>query len=151
MNLENILAIGGRPGLFELQAQTRGGIVTKSLVDGKRVVSSANNQISMLSEIQIYCIGKEVPLTEVFEKMLKHESGAQSRVKPKAPSNELEAYFFDVLEDYDEERVYPSDIKKIIQRYNVLVAKKIITLPKPKTDKKETPKKAKKTPTSTKK
>lgn len=151
MNLENILAIGGRPGLFELQAQTRGGIVTKSLVDGKRVVTSANNQISMLSEIQIYCIGKEVPLTEVFEKILKHESGAQARVKPKAPSNELEAYFFDVLEDYDEERVYPSDIKKIIQWYNVLVAKKIIMLPKPKTDKKETPKKAMKTPTSTKK
>ena len=151
MDLENILAIGGRPGLFELQAQTRGGIVAKSLVDGKRIVSSANNQISMLNEIQVYCIGKEVPLREVFEKMLIHESGAQASVKPKAPSDELEAYFFDVLEDYDEERVYPSDIKKIIQWYNVLVAKKIITLPKPKTDKKETPKKAKKTPTSTKK
>ena len=151
MNLENILAIGGRPGLFELQAQTRGGIVAKSLIDGKRVVSSANNQISMLSEIQIYCIGKEIPLTEVFEKMLKHESGAQTSVKPKAPANELEAYFFDVLEDYDEERVYPSDIKKIIQWYNVLVAQKIIALPKPKADKEVTPKKEKATPTSTKK
>lgn len=151
MDLENILAIGGRPGLFELQAQTRGAIVALSLVDGKRVVSPVQNQISMLSEIQVYCLGKEISLKEVFEKMLLFESGAPARVKPKAAANELEAYFFDVVEDYDEERVYPSDIKKIIQWYNLLVNQKRIALPEPKTDKKATPKKGEATPTTPKK
>jgi hypothetical protein len=126
MNLEDILAISGRPGLFKMQAQTRGGIVATSLIDGKRITSSVNNQISVLSEIQVYCIGKEIPLTEVLERMLKHESGQVASVSPKASSTDLEAYFFDVVEEYDEDRVYSSDIKKIIQWYNLLTQKKII-------------------------
>ena len=67
MQLDKILSISGRPGLFEMEAQTRGGIVARSLVDGKRVTTSVNNQVSVLSEIQIYCIGTEVPLAEVFD------------------------------------------------------------------------------------
>ena len=67
MDLTKILAISGRPGLFQMNAQTRGGVVATSLLDGKRIVTSAAQQISMLSEIQVYCIGKEVPLIEVFE------------------------------------------------------------------------------------
>src|SRR5210317_248888 len=137
MDITKILAISGRPGLFQMNAQTRGGVVATSLLDGKRIVTSAAQQISVLSEIRIYCIGKEVPLIEVFEKMLAYEKGGPAQVKPKAPATDLEAYFFEVLEDYDEERVYPSDIKKIIQWYNLLVDQKIIALPKPKSDKKE--------------
>lgn len=139
MDLKNILSVAGRPGLFELQAQTRGGVVAISLQDGKRIVTSANQQISMLSEIQIYCIGKEVPLTEIFEKMLVHEKGNLTKIKPKAAAIDLEAYFFEVVEDYDEDRVYPSDIKKIIQWYNLLVSSKKIKILKPKAEKK-TPK-----------
>ena len=137
MDLTKIIAVSGRSGLFQMNAQTRGGVVATSLLDGKRIITSAAQQISVLSEIRIYCIGKEVPLTEVFEKMLAYEKGGPAQVKPKAPSTDLEAYFFEVLEDYDEERVYPSDIKKIIQWYNLLVDQKIIALPKPKSDKKE--------------
>lgn len=137
MDLTKIIAVSGRSGLFQMNAQTRGGVVATSLLDGKRIVTSAAQQISVLSEIRIYCIGKEVPLTEVFEKMLAYEKGGPAQVKPKAPATDLEAYFFEVLEDYDEERVYPSDIKKIIQWYNLIVDQKIIALPKPKPHKKE--------------
>ena len=136
MQLDKILSISGRPGLFEMEAQTRGGIVARSLVDGKRVTTSVSNQVSVLSEIQIYCIGTEVTLAEVFEKILKKEEGKSASVSPKAAASDLEAYFFDILDNYDEERVYPSDIKKVIQWYNILLQNKRLTSPKPKTKKK---------------
>ena len=81
----------------------------------------------MLSEINIYGLQKEVPLTEVFQKMYAHENGTKCAVKPKAPATDLEAYFFEVFQDYDEERVYPSDIKKIIQWYNILIDKGLLS------------------------
>ena len=134
MDLNNILSISGRPGLFQLKAQTSQGIIANSLVDGKRVVTSANQQIRMLSDIQVYCIGKETPLIEVFKKMLVHEKGRITSLKPKATVIDLEAYFFEIIDNYDEDRVYPSDIKKIIQWYNLLVQKKKIKLAKSRTD-----------------
>ena len=134
MDLNNILSISGRPGLFQLEAQTSQGIVATSLVDGKRVVTSANQQIRMLSDIQVYCIGKEIPLIEVFKKMLVHEKGCITSLKPKATVIDLEAYFFEIIDNYDEDRVYPSDIKKIIQWYNLLVQKKKTKLAKSRTD-----------------
>ena len=136
MQLDKILSISGRPGLFEMEAQTRGGIVARSLVDGKRVTTSVNNQVSVLSEIQIYCKVTEVPLAEVFEKMIKKEDGKNASVSPKATASDLEAYFFDILDNYDEERVYPSDIKKVIQWYNILLQNKHLSSPTPKTKKK---------------
>lgn len=143
MQLDKILAISGRPGLYEMKAETRSGIVAISLVDGKRITSSINNQISILSEIQVYCIGKEIPLAEVLKKLLKKESGNIASIKPKAAAADLKAYFSDLVEHYDEDRVYSSDIKKIIQWYNILVTNKIIILekltPKPPTKSKEDP------------
>ena len=130
MQLDKILAISGRQGLYEMKAQTRSGIVAISLVDGKRITSSINNQISILSEIQVYCIGKEIPLAEVLKKLLKKESGNIASIKPKATPADLKAYFSDLVEQYDEDRVYSSDIKKIIQWYNILVTNKMITLEK---------------------
>ena len=132
MQLDKILAISGRQGLYEMKAQTRSGIVAISLVDGKRITSSINNQISILSEIQVYCIGKEIPLAEVLKKLFKKESGNIASINPKAVSADLKAYFSNLVEQYDEDRVYPSDIKKIIQWYNILVANKMITLEKSK-------------------
>ena len=143
MQLDKILAISGRPGLYEMKAETRSGIVAISLVDGKRITSSINNQISILSEIQVYCIGKEIPLAEVLKKLLKKESGNIASIKPNAAAADLKAYFSDLVEHYDEDRVYSSDIKKIIQWYNILVTNKIIILekltPKPSTKSKEDP------------
>tara|TARA_B100000287_G_C20510888_1_gene732967 strand:+ start:529 stop:981 length:453 start_codon:yes stop_codon:yes gene_type:complete len=142
MKLKGILSISGRQGLYKLNTKTRGGVIATSLVDGKRVITTINQQISFLSEIQVYCIGNEINLSEVFEKMLLFESGKISRVVPKANSLDLEAYFLKIIDDYDKERLYPSDIKKIIQWYNILVTQKIIKFDKqivkrPKTHKKD--------------
>ena len=126
MQLDKIIAISGRPGLFEVQVQTRTGFVAHSLVDGKRITASIRDQVSLLSEINIYGLQDEVPLAEIFQKILAKENGAVCSVKPKAPATDLEAFFFEVFQDYDEERVYPSDIKKIIQWYNVLVNKGLL-------------------------
>ena len=123
MQLDKIISIGGRPGLYEVSVQTRTGVVATSLVDGKRVNASVRDQVSVLSEINIYGLEKEVPLREVFQMIYEKEEGKVCSVKPKASASELEAFFFDVFQDYDEERVYPSDIKKVIQWYNILVEK----------------------------
>ena len=114
MELDKIIAISGRPGLFEVQVQTRSGFIAHSLVDGKRISASLRDQVSLLSEINIYGLQAEVPLADVFQNILAHEKGALCSVKSKAPATDLEAYFFEVFQDYDEERVYPSIIKKII-------------------------------------
>tara|TARA_B100000767_G_scaffold270885_1_gene295452 strand:+ start:1069 stop:1527 length:459 start_codon:yes stop_codon:yes gene_type:complete len=126
MELDKIIAISGRPGLFEVEVQTRSGFVAHSLVDGKRITASIRDQVSLLSEINIYGLQDEVPLAEIFQKILVKENGTVCSVKPKARVTDLEAFFFEVFQDYDEERVYPSDIKKIIQWYNVLVNKGIL-------------------------
>ncbi len=118
MELDKIIAISGRPGLFEVQVQPRSGFIAHSLVDGKRISASLRDQVSLLSEINIYGLQAEVPLTDIFQNMLAHEKGGLCSVKSKAPATDLEAYFFEVFQDYDEERVYPSDIKKIIQWYS---------------------------------
>lgn len=130
MELDKIIAISGRPGLFEVQVQTRSGFVAHSLVDGKRITASIRDQVSLLSEINIYGLQDEVSLAEIFQKILAKENGTVCSVKPKAPATDLEAFFFEVFQDYDEERVYPSDIKKIIQWYNVLVNKGLLVIEK---------------------
>ena len=125
MSLDKILSIGGRPGLYKLITQTRSGLVAQSLIDGKKISVGITNNISVLSEIAIYTLQEELPLREVFQKILAKENGAKASVAPKAGKLALEEYFFEVLPDYDEDRVYPSDIKKVIQWYNLLVEHKM--------------------------
>jgi hypothetical protein len=132
MDLSKIIAVSGRPGLYKINTQTRAGVVATSLIDGKRITANASVQISVLGEIEVYCIGKETPLLDVFVKILAFESGNPSSISPKSSSVELEAYFLKILDNYDEERVYPNDIKKILQWYNLLLSKKMITLTKSK-------------------
>lgn len=125
MALDKILSIGGKPGLFKLLTQTRSGFVGESLLDGKRVTVGMRSNVSVLSEIAIYTLEEEVPLKEVFQKMKDKEGGKKTSVSHKAEKIKLEEYFFEVLPDYDEDRVYASDIKKIIQWYNILLDNKI--------------------------
>ncbi len=120
MALDKILSIGGKPGLYKLLTQTRSGFVGESLIDGKRVTVSLRNNVSVLSEIAIYTLEEEVPLGEVFQKIKEKEKGAKTSIGHKEDKLKLEEYFFEVLPNYDEDRVYPSDIKKIIQWYNIL-------------------------------
>ena len=120
MTLDKILAIGGKPGLYKLLTQTRTGFVGESLIDGKRVAVGLRNNVSMLSEIAIYTLEEEVPLREVFQKIKEKEDGGKTSVNHKEEKIKLEEYFFEVLPNYDEDRVYASDIKKIVQWYNIL-------------------------------
>ncbi|MBT3587557.1 MAG: DUF5606 domain-containing protein [Flavobacteriaceae bacterium] len=119
MSLEKILTISGKPGLYQLQNQTRSGFLATSLVDGKKISVSAKQNVSILSEIAIYTLTEELPLSEVFTKISKKENGGEA-ISHKSTKDELEEYFFEILPDYDEDRVYPSDIKKVIQWYNLL-------------------------------
>lgn len=120
MSLNKVLSIAGKPGLYKLIAQTRGGFVAESLIDKKRLSVSVQQNVSVLSEIAIYTLTEEVPLKDVFENIKKKENGKQTSIKPKDSKDKLEEYFFEVLPDYDEDRVYASDIKKVIQWYNLL-------------------------------
>ncbi|WP_242157653.1 DUF5606 domain-containing protein [Aestuariivivens sediminis] len=120
MSLEKVLAISGKPGLYRLITQTRAGFVAESLIDKKRLSVRIQQNVSLLSEIAVYTLKEEVPLKQVFENIRNKENGAKTTVKPKDSKDKLEEYFFEVLPDYDEDRVYASDIKKIIQWYNLL-------------------------------
>lgn len=123
MNLTKVLAISGKPGLYHLETQTRSGFLATSLADGKRISVGIRNNVSLLSEIAIYTLEKEVSLTEVFTNMKNFEEGKEARISPKSDGATLEEYFSQVLPNYDRDRVYASDIKKIIQWYNLLLAK----------------------------
>ncbi|TQI70193.1 hypothetical protein JM79_1102 [Gramella sp. Hel_I_59] len=120
MGLDKILAISGKPGLYELTAQTRGGFVAKSMLDGKKIAVNMRHNVSILSEIAIYTYTEEIPLGEVFQKISEKENGEKT-ISHKVSKNEMEAFFSEILPDYDEDRVYASDMKKIIQWYNLLV------------------------------
>lgn len=122
MNINKILSIGGRPGLWEMKAQTRGGVVAESLIDGKKIPVNIRQNISILGEIAIYTYTEEIPLKDVLQKIGEKED-FQEAIDHKSSKDKLEEYFNEVLPDYDEDRVYASDIKKIIQWYNLLISK----------------------------
>lgn len=126
MNLTKILAISGKPGLYELKVQTRTGFVAESLIDGKKITVNLKSNVSLLSEISIYTYEGEKPLTEVMQQIAVKENKGQA-ISHKEDNATLSTYFKQILPDYDEERVYPSDIKKVLSWYNTLQAKGLVT------------------------
>jgi hypothetical protein len=126
MNLEKILAISGKPGLYVLKVQTRTGFVAESLTDGKKITVNLKSNVSLLSEISIYTYEGEKPLTEVMGRIAVKENKGEA-ISHKEDNAKLAAYFKEILPEYDEERVYPSDIKKIVNWYNMLQAKGLVT------------------------
>lgn len=141
MSLEKVLSISGKPGLFLLKSQTRNGFLAESLLDGKTINVSGRHSVSLLSEIAIYTLTSEVPLREVFQKISEKEDGKEA-IDHKVSKEELEEYFFGILPDYDEDRVYASDIKKVVQWYNMLVNKGLNDFSEPKKEAKEESKEA---------
>ena len=128
MGLDKILAIAGKPGLYKLVAQTRGGFVAESLLDNRKISVGIQQNVSVLSEIAIYTLTEEVPLREVLKKIKDKENGAETTVSHKDSKDKLEEYCFEVLPDYDEDRVYASDIKKVVQWYNMLQKNDLLNL-----------------------
>ncbi|WP_452600854.1 DUF5606 family protein [Pontimicrobium sp. MEBiC06410] len=128
MGLDKILAIAGKPGLYQLVTQTRGGFIAESLIDNRKISVGIQQNVSILSEIAIYTLTEEVPLREVFKKIEAKENGGQTSISHKDGKDKLEEYFFEVLPDYDEDRVYASDIKKVVQWYNMLQKNNLLNL-----------------------
>ena len=131
MELEKVLAITGKPGLYSLKLQTRSGFVAESLLDGKKITVGMRNNVSLLSEISMYTHTEEKPLAEVMRNIAKKENNGPA-MSHKEDNAKLMAYFKEVLPDYDEDRVYPSDIKKVLNWYNLLQAKGLVSSEEPK-------------------
>ncbi len=131
MNLEKILAISGKPGLYALKIQTRSGFVAESFLDGKKITVGMKSNVSLLSEISVYSYDAEKQLSEVMRSIALKENGGPA-ISHKEDNNKLSVYFREVFSDYDESRVYPSDIKKILNWYNSLQAKGLVTQEVPK-------------------
>lgn len=130
MNLEKILAISGKPGLYALKVQTRTGFVAESLTDGKRITVSLRSNVSLLSEVSMYTYSEEKPLVEVMRAIAKKENNGPTPAF-KDDKALLAAYFIEILPDYDQDRVYASDIKKVITWYNTLQAKGLVSSEEP--------------------
>jgi len=120
MKIEKIVSIAGKPGLFLVISQGKNSLIVESLEDKKRLPITNLQNISALSDIAIYTHEEEVPLRDVFYSIFEKEKGAKS-IDKNADKKELMSYFSEVLPNFDEERVYPSNIKKVVQWYNLLV------------------------------
>jgi uncharacterized protein DUF6852/uncharacterized protein DUF5606 len=121
IKLKDILSISGKGGLFKFIAQARNGIVVESMDDNKRHVAPATARVSSLEDIAIFTQEEEVPLSDIFMKIHEKVEGKET-LSHKASGDELKNYFVELVPDYDEERVYASDIKKVFQWYNQLHA-----------------------------
>jgi hypothetical protein len=118
--LKDILSISGKPGLFKFVSQGRNGIIVESLADKKRLHAHATARVSSLEDITVFTEEGELALAKVMKKIKENEEGNKALNAKKASADELKAYFEEILPEYDKERVYVSDIKKIISWYNIL-------------------------------
>jgi hypothetical protein len=155
MDLTGIISVAGKPGLFKVIAQGKNSLIVESLIDGKRMPAYSTERISALDDISIYTTEEDIPLKDVLQMMLKKENGGPVLSHKENLSN-LTEYLTLILPNYDRERIYPSDIKKLFQWYNLLQKAGIIKLEeekvkKPSTEVKEktTAKKVTKTSAST--
>lgn len=121
MEFNKIIAVTGKPGLFEVVSQTKTGIIVESLTDKKRIPILSTHNVSLLENIAIFTYNEEVPLLTVFKSIYEKEAGKET-ISHKESGAKLTSFFSEILPEYDQERVYTSNIKKIIQWYNALIA-----------------------------
>lgn len=119
MQLEKIISISGKPGLFKLISQLKNGFIVEDITTQKKASISNSSQVSLLDNIAMFTFDKEVPLFEVFENVAKKED-YNPTISHKSTDAELRTFMEEVLPNYDKERVYVSDIKKLAQWYNLL-------------------------------
>lgn len=123
--LKTILSISGKPGLFKLVSQGKNMLIVESLVDKKRVPAYAKDKVISLGDIAIYTEETEVPLHEVLTAIKEKENGGKVNINLNGKPDELRAYLGEVLPTFDRDRVYPSDIKKLLVWYNILTGAEI--------------------------
>ena len=123
--LKGILAISGQPGLFKVISEGKNNVVIESLLTGKKSTAYADAKMSTLEDIAIYTLEEDMPLKKVFKKIANKENGGQA-IPSKSSPDELKKYFAEVLPEYDKERVYVSDLKKVVTWYNLLNEKGLL-------------------------
>ncbi len=123
--LKEILSISGKPGLQKLISNSSNAIIVESLIDGKRFPAYSNSKIIALEDISIYTEKEDIPLKEVFKRIYTKEEGKKT-LSHKEANEKIIAYFNEIVPEYDKDRVYTSDMKKIIQWYNLLTDKGIL-------------------------
>jgi len=128
--LKGILAISGQPGLFKVLSEGKNGVIVESLLTGKKQTAFASAKMSTLEDIAIYTTHEDFPLKQVFRKIFDKEQGGQA-IQSNAKPEDLKIYFENVLPDFDRERVYVSDIKKVLSWYNLLQEKGLLTFEEP--------------------
>ncbi len=136
MDLTEIMSISGKPGLYKMISQTKNGMLVESMLDQKRFPVFAHEKISSLEEISIFTETEDLPLKDIFKKINDLLEGGKA-LSHKSSPEELKEFFEDVVSDYDKERVYVSDIKKVIQWYNLLHEKEMLDFTEDEEDKEE--------------
>ena len=126
MDLKGIIAISGKPGLYKVAAQGRNNIIVQSLDNDKKFPAFASDKISALDDISMYTNEKDVPLTEVLT-LLAEKEDFKASISAKEDPKKLREYLVTFLPNYDAERVYDTDVKKLFQWYNILIEKGIIS------------------------
>ena len=125
MVLKDIIAISGEQGLFKFIAQGKNSMVVEHLETGKRKSAFTTAKVSSLEDISVFTEDEDMPLSKVLDRIYDRESGGQS-VDPKTAPDLLRNYFGEIVPEYSRERVYVSDIKKIIQWYNLLQSRNLL-------------------------
>lgn len=123
MKLDEVISISSRQGLFKILSKTRYGFIAQSLIDNKKISTKINDQISILNEIQVFGNNEKKSLEEIFKSIFKNENGLQTKITHKSSKDDLMNYFSLIFYNYDKEKVYPNDVKKIIKWYNLLMDK----------------------------
>lgn len=119
MVLKDLLSISGHGGLFKFIAQGRNGVIVENIESKKRIGVPATAKMSSLEDIAIFTEDEEVPLSEVFDKIFEKEKGGET-ISHKSGNEDLKKFMEEILPDYDKDRVYVSDMKKLILWYNLL-------------------------------
>lgn len=122
--LKKILSVSGKPGLYKLVSQGKSMLIVEALTDGRRMPVYAREKIISLGDIAIYTDGDDVPLYEVLNSVKAKEEGkaVSSIDASRATPDELRAYMAEVLPNFDRDRVYPTDIKRLLSWYNLLIS-----------------------------
>jgi hypothetical protein len=136
MDLTGILSISGYGGLYKLIKQTKTGFIVESMVDQKRMQAFASSKISTLEDIAIFTETGEIHFKKVLKTIFEQENGKPLSLNVKSSNEDLKAFFEKVIPDYDREKVYVSDIKKVVLWYNLLLEKELIDLEEDKEEEK---------------
>ena len=120
--IRKILSIAGRPGLYRLVNQGRNMLIVESLETGKRIPTYSRDKVMSLGDIAMYTYEEDVPLADVLEMVKEKTGGAPVDLKSLEDSKALRDFFGEILKDFDRERVHDSDIRKLFQWYNMLIA-----------------------------